>query len=130
MNGTPVHLQLFVNTLNPNPFPVTFLLPDERIFLTVNHDTTIYNWKNNMEEQLSWIPNGVCIMYPMTGMGMLLLIPESDYTPEVLICGGLMLEDTKEPHEFSTKDSVSDQYMQLLRTPKGIKRGWQVEHML
>jgi len=65
----------------------------------------------------------------MTGMGVLLLTPESDYAPKVLICGGLTLEDTKEPHEFSAKDSASDQCLRLLRTPEGIKRGWQVEHM-
>ena len=50
VNSAPVYLQLFVNMLNPNPFPITFLLPDEHIFLTVNCDTTIYNWKNNTEE--------------------------------------------------------------------------------
>ena len=113
-NGAPVYLQLFVNTLNPNPFPIAFLLPDECIFLAVNRDTTIYDWKNNTEEQLPWIPNGVCVMYPMTGMGVLPLTPESDYAPKVLICGGLTLEDTKEPHEFSAKDSASDQCARLL----------------
>ena len=129
-NGTPVHVQFLVDTLNSNLFPIAFLLPDGRIFLAANRDATIYDWKKNTEEQLPRIPNGVRVTYPMTGTGVLLpLTPENDYAPEVLICGGSTLDDTKESHGFSAKDPASDQCARLLLTPEGIKSGWQVEHM-
>jgi hypothetical protein len=129
-NGTPLRLQFLVDTLNSNLFPIAFLLPDGRIFIAANRDAMIYDWKNNVEERLPRIPNGVRVTYPMTGTAVLLpLAPENDYAPEMLLCGGSTLDDTKPPLEFSARDPASDQCVRLLLTPEGIKKGWQVERM-
>jgi len=129
-NGMPIHLQFLADTLNANLFPISFLLPDGRIFIAANRDAIIYDWKKNTETRLARIPNGVRVTYPMTGTGLLLpLAPENDYKPEVLICGGSTLDDTKPAYEMSSQDPASDQCVRLLLTPEGIERGWQVEHM-
>ncbi|KAH9956598.1 glyoxal oxidase N-terminus-domain-containing protein [Russula dissimulans] len=129
-NGMPIHLQFLADTLNANLFPITFLLPDGRIFIAANRDATIYDWKKNTETRLARIPNGVRVTYPISGTGLLLpLAPESDYKPEILICGGSTLDDTRPSYEMSSQDPASDQCARLLLTPEGIERGWQVEHM-
>ncbi|KAI9509596.1 copper radical oxidase [Russula earlei] len=129
-NGTPIHLQFLVDTLNSNLFPIAFLLPDGRVFIAANRDAMIYDWKSNTETRLPRLPNGVRVTYPMTGTGILLpLVPENDHAPEVLICGGSTLDDTKPAYEMSAKDPASDQCARLLLTPEGIERGWQVEQM-
>ena len=130
-NGTPIRLQFLVETLNSNLFPIAFSLPDGRIFIAANRDAMVYDWKQNTEERLPQIPNGVRVTYPMTGTALLLpLAPENDYAPEVLICGGSTLDDTKPGNEFSAKDDLaSDQCGRILLTKDGIRKGWQVEKM-
>ena len=129
-NGTPIHLQFLVDTLNSNLFPIAFLLPDGRVFIAANRDAMIYDWKKNTEEHLPQIPNGVRVTYPMAGAGLLLpLAPENDYAPEVLICGGSTLDDRRPGYELSAQDPASDQCVRMLLTADGIRRGWQVEKM-
>ena len=129
-NGTPVHLQFLVDTLNSNLFPIAFALPDGRVFVAANRDAMIYDWKQHKEQRLPQIPNGVRVTYPMTGTALLLpLDPSNGYAPEVLICGGSTLDDTRPSYELSAKDLASDQCARLLLTAAGIASGWQVERM-
>ena len=129
-NGTPISLKFLVDTLNSNLFPIAFSLPDGRIFIAANRDAMLYDWKKNTEERLPRIPNGMRVTYPMTGTGLLLpLVPENDYAPEVLICGGSTLDDTRPGYELSAQDPASDQCVRMLLTEDGIRRGWQVEKM-
>ena len=129
-NGTPVRLQFLVDTLNSNLFPIAFALPDGRVFVAANRDAMIYDWKQNKEQRLPRLPNGVRVTYPMTGTALLLpLDPSNDYAPEVLICGGSTLDDKRPSYELSAKDLASDQCARLLLTPAGIAAGWQVERM-
>ena len=129
-NGTPIGLKFLVDTLNSNLFPIAFSLPDGRIFIAANRDAMLYDWKKDAEERLPRIPNGVRVTYPMTGTGLLLpLVPENDYAPEVLICGGSTLDDTRPGYELSAQDPASDQCVRMLLTEDGIRRGWQVEKM-
>ena len=129
-NGTPVRLQFLIDTLNSNLFPIAFSLPDGRVFVAANRDAMIYDWRNNVEQRLPGLPNGVRVTYPMTGTALLLpLDPTNDYAPEVLICGGSTLDDMRPSYEISAKDKASDQCARMLLTPAGIDAGWQVEHM-
>lgn len=129
-NGTPVRLQFLVDTLNSNLFPIAFALPDGRVFVAANRDAMVYDWKQNREQRLPRLPNGVRVTYPMTGTALLLpLDPSNGYAPEVLICGGSTLDDRRPSYELSAKDPASDQCARLLLTPAGITAGWQVEHM-
>ncbi|KAF8077677.1 copper radical oxidase [Lyophyllum atratum] len=129
-NGLPIDLPFLVETLNSNLFPIAFSLPDGKIFMAANQDAIIYDWKNNQEQKLPRIPNGVRVTYPMTGTGLLLpLSPENNYEAEILICGGSTIDDNKASSEISSKDPASSQCSRIVLTEQGIAAGWQVESM-
>ncbi|TFK92323.1 copper radical oxidase [Polyporus arcularius HHB13444] len=129
-DGLPVHLPFLVDTLFSNLFPIAFSLPDGTVFMAANRDAMIYDWKTNTERRLPRIPNGVRVTYPMTGTGLLLpLSPENDYTPEILLCGGSTIDDTKPGYEISSQDPASSQCSRIVLTDAGIAAGWQVEQM-
>ncbi|GLB34682.1 putative copper radical oxidase [Lyophyllum shimeji] len=129
-NGLPINLPFLVDTLNSNLFPIAFSLPDGKVFMAANRDAMIYDWKNNQERRLPQIPNGVRVTYPMTGTGLLLpLSPENGYRPEILLCGGSDISDTKPSYEISSQDPASPQCSRMVLTNEGIAAGWQVESM-
>ncbi|THG98640.1 hypothetical protein EW026_g3583 [Hermanssonia centrifuga] len=129
-NGLPIHVPFLVDTLNSNLFPIAFSLPDGTIFVAANRDAMIYDWQTNTERRLPRIPNGVRVTYPMTGTGVLLpLTPENSYTPEILLCGGSTVDDTKPGYEISSQDPASSQCSRMVLTDEGIAAGWEVEQM-
>ncbi|KAL5529142.1 hypothetical protein ACEPAG_5116 [Sanghuangporus baumii] len=129
-NGLPVTLQFLKDTLNSNLFPIAFALPNGRVFMAANQDATIYDWQMDSETRLPQIPNGVRVTYPMTGTALLLpLSPENNYSPEILICGGSALDDTKAGYELNSQDPASKQCSRIILTDRGIAAGWQVEQM-
>ncbi|KAF8163569.1 copper radical oxidase [Crassisporium funariophilum] len=129
-NGLPIPLPFLANTLNSNLFPIVFVLPDGKIFMAANQDAMIYDWTTNTERYLPKIPNGVRVTYPMTGTGLLLpLSPENDYTPEILLCGGSNVDDTKPGYQISSQDPASAQCSRITLTDEGINLGWQIEQM-
>ena len=128
--GLPIQLPFLVDTLNSNLFPIAFLLPDGNIFMAANRDAMIYDWKTNTEQRLPRIPNGVRVTYPMTGTGLLLpLSPQNDYTPEILLCGGSVIDDHKAGHEISSQDLASAQCSRMVLSADGIAAGWETEQM-
>ncbi|KAG8690448.1 hypothetical protein FRC08_010528 [Ceratobasidium sp. 394] len=125
-----VTLPFLKDTLNANLFPITFALPDGRIFMAANNDAMIYNWRENSERRLPSFPNGVRVTYPMSGTGVLLpLSPANNYQPEVLICGGSTLDDHTPPGQLSARDPASKQCARMTLTDSGIAAGWTVEQM-
>lgn len=129
-NGMPIRLPFLVDTLNSNLFPIAFSLPDGTIFMAANRDAMIYNWQTNTERRLPQIPNGVRVTYPMTGTALLLpLSPENNYQPEILLCGGSSIDDTKPGYQLSSQDTASSQCSRMVLTNDGISAGWQVEQM-
>jgi len=129
-NGLPIDLQFLVDTLASNLFPIAFSLPDGTVFMAANRDAIIYNWQTNTERKLPQIPNGVRVTYPMTGTGLLLpLSPENNYMPEVLLCGGSIVDDTKPGYEISSQDPASAQCSRMVLNDDGIAAGWQIEQM-
>lgn len=129
-NGLPIPLKFLADTLNSNLFPIAFALPDGRVFIAANNDATIYDWQTNTERRLPPIPNGVRVTYPMTGTALLLPVtPANNYTPEILICGGSTIDDTKPGYELTSQDPASDQCVRMVLTEAGIQQGWQVERM-
>lgn len=129
-NGLPIHSPFLAETLNANLFPIVFALPDDRLFVAANRRAMIYSWQDNTEQELPGIPNGIRITYPMTAGAVLLpLTPENDYTPEVLICGGSNVDDTRPADEISSQEPASNQCIRMVLNQAGIERGWKVEHM-
>ncbi|KZV71831.1 copper radical oxidase [Peniophora sp. CONT] len=129
-NGLPVRLPFLEDTLNSNLFPIAFALPDGRVFVAANNDAMIYDWQQNIEQRLPSLPNGVRVTYPMSGTGLLLpLDPANGYTPEILLCGGSAIDDTKPSWELSSQDPASPQCVRMVLNDQGIAGGWQVEQM-
>ncbi|KAF5330658.1 hypothetical protein D9619_005368 [Psilocybe cf. subviscida] len=129
--GMPIPLSFLAKkTLNANLFPIAFALPDGKIFMAANRDAMIYNWKDNTEHPLPQLPNGVRVTYPMTGTALLLpLSPDTNYTPEILICGGSTIDDSKPGYQISSQDPASAQCSRMVLDDAGISAGWQVESM-
>ncbi|KIJ69066.1 copper radical oxidase [Hydnomerulius pinastri MD-312] len=127
--GLPIKLDFLVETLNSNLFPIAFALPDGKVFMAANQDAIIYDWKKNTEQKLPPIPNGVRVTYPMAGIGLLLSLSPGDYTPEILICGGSTINDTKPGYEISSQDPASSQCSRMVLTKAGIAAGWQTEQL-
>ncbi|KAF7974831.1 hypothetical protein HWV62_11195 [Athelia sp. TMB] len=129
-NGLPIDMPFLNDTLASNLFPIAFSLPDGTIFVAANQDAMIYDWEANTERRLPQIPNGVRVTYPMTGTGLLLpLSPANNYTPEVLLCGGSTVDDSKPGYEITSQDPASAQCSRMVLTDEGIAAGWLVEQM-
>ncbi|KAJ6624536.1 hypothetical protein B0H10DRAFT_2212639 [Mycena sp. CBHHK59/15] len=66
----------------------------------------------------------------MAGTAVLLpLSPDNDYKPEILICGGSSIDDTKPGYEISSQDPASPQCSRMVLTKEGIAAGWDVDEM-
>ncbi|KAG9318563.1 glyoxal oxidase N-terminus-domain-containing protein [Chiua virens] len=128
-NGLPIHLSFLVDTLNANLFPIAFALPDGKVFMAANRDAMVYDWKENKEQRLPRIPNGVRVTYPMAGVGLLLPLSPEGYTPEILICGGSAIDDTTPGYEISSQDPASNQCSRIALTEAGIASGWEIERL-
>ncbi|KAJ7074306.1 copper radical oxidase [Mycena amicta] len=128
--GLPISLPFLQDTLNANLFPIAFSLPNGKIFIAANTQAVIYDWTNNKERRLPPIPNGVRVTYPMTATAVLLpLSPLNHYMPEVLICGGSNISDTRAGYDISSQEPASEQCVRMTLSDEGIAKGWEVEWM-
>ncbi|THU84473.1 hypothetical protein K435DRAFT_687429 [Dendrothele bispora CBS 962.96] len=136
IHGSPERYPIFVpflmETLNANHFPILIQLPDGNLFVAANTKAIIFDWKTNREvRRLPDVPNGVRISNPIpAGATLLPLTPENDYTPEVLICGGSVFDDSLAHfNNFSSQEPTSNQCIRMVLNDEGIAKGWEVEHM-
>ena len=53
----------------------------------------------------------------------------SNYTPEILFCGGSTIDDTLPSDQMSSQTPASNQCSRMKLTADGIAAGWQVEEM-
>ncbi|KDR68319.1 hypothetical protein GALMADRAFT_231487 [Galerina marginata CBS 339.88] len=128
--GVPRPLAFLERSLPVNLFPRIFQLPDGTVLMIANNQTIIYDIEKNTETILPDIPNGVRVTNPFDGTAALLPLSPPHFTPEVLVCGGSASSDQIPALELSSQDPATDQCSRLEITPAGIKRGWQVEHLL
>ena len=128
--GIPIHSPFLASTLNSNLFPAAFSISNGYVFVAANNDAMLYHWQSNYERRLPPIPNGIRVTYPLSGTVLLLpLSPETDYTPEILVCGGSAIDDTRPSWEISSQEPASAQCSRIALTEEGIARGWEVEYM-
>jgi hypothetical protein len=97
--------------------------------MVANNQTIIYDIEANTETILPDIPNNVRVTNPIDGSAILLPLSPPDYTPEVLVCGGVAT-DTLPPANLSSQNPATTQCSRMVVTDEGIKQGWVVEHML
>ncbi|PWN53242.1 putative Glo1-Glyoxaloxidase 1 [Violaceomyces palustris] len=90
----PAVLQFLGKTNGLNMYPHTFLMPSGRIFMQANYSTILWDHLNNKEEDLPDMPGQIVRVYPASGAtAMLPLTPSNQYTPTILFCGGMYLDD-------------------------------------
>ncbi|TFK38704.1 glyoxal oxidase precursor [Crucibulum laeve] len=128
--GVPRPSEFLARSLPTNLFPRVFALPDGKVFMVANNQSIIYDIEKNTETILPDIPNGVRVTNPFDGTATLLPLSPPNYIPEILVCGGTNTSDLIQPANLSSQDSASDQCSRMTLTPEGIKKGWQIEHML
>ncbi|PPR00143.1 hypothetical protein CVT24_008950 [Panaeolus cyanescens] len=128
--GVPRPSAFLERSLPTNLFPRSFALPDGRVLMIANNQTIIYDIEKNTETILPDIPNGVRVTNPFDGTATLLPLSPPNYIPEVLVCGGSASDDSIQPENLSSQDPASDQCSRMEITPQGIKKGWQIEHMI
>ncbi|KAF7339055.1 Copper radical oxidase [Mycena venus] len=117
-------------SLPSNLFPRAFALPDGKVFMVANNQSIIYDIEANTETILPDIPNGVRVTNPFDGTATLLPLSPPLYIPEILVCGGTNASDQIPVANLSSQDPASDQCSRITLTAAGIKKGWEVEHML
>ncbi|KAF9540289.1 copper radical oxidase [Agrocybe pediades] len=128
--GVPRPSAFLERSLPANLFPRVFALPDGRVLMIANNQTIIYDIEKNTEIILPDIPNGVRVTNPFDGSATLLPLSPPHFTPEVLVCGGTTTSDQIQPANLSSQDPASSQCSRMTIMEEGIKRGWEVEHML
>ncbi|KAJ8507234.1 hypothetical protein ONZ45_g10370 [Pleurotus djamor] len=129
-NGLQIHNQFMVDSLNSNHFPNVHTLPDGTLFVSANQQAMIFDWKTNTERRLPNFPNGVRFSSPFSGSAVLLPLTEANnFTPEIMICGGSLVDDQLDPIFISLEEPASAQCARLVLTEAGIRAGWKVEQM-
>lgn len=129
-NGLQIPTQFMEDTVKGNHFPNVHTLPDGRLFISANREAMILDWKTNTEVRLPGIPNGVRISSPFSASAVLLpLTQANNFTPEIMICGGSVVDDTLEESQYSSQTPASAQCARLVLSPAGIATGWKVESM-
>ncbi|KAI1298783.1 hypothetical protein EDD11_006753 [Mortierella claussenii] len=115
-----IDFPFLVETLPNNLYPIVHLLPDKNLFILASTKAIILStttWK--IIKRLPDIP-GPPRNYPLTGGSVLLpLMPENNFEPEILVCGGAT--------EFSTQAKGVASCGRI--APLSEKPSWEMEDM-
>ncbi|CAE6537759.1 unnamed protein product [Rhizoctonia solani] len=129
-NGLQIPMQFLIDTLPHNMFPHVIQLPDNTLFMAANSKAMKFNWQTNTETRLPDLPNKQIVVYPMSGVAVLLpLTWENNYKPEVVIFGGSQLADTVKENEVSSQSPTSNQASRIALDDAGIAAGWSYDTM-
>ncbi|KAI0655737.1 DUF1929-domain-containing protein [Cubamyces menziesii] len=142
-NGRQEQFMNFMNkTSGLNAYALTYLMPSGKMLVQANYSTVLWDPLTNEETDLPDMPGQIVRVYPASGANaMLPLTPENNYTPTVIFCGGIYLDDwswgnyswpfadtwaipssnkchtiTPEPTDGSTVDYVEDDDLPVGRT--------------
>ncbi|KAF9140590.1 hypothetical protein BGX30_006285 [Mortierella sp. GBA39] len=120
LESNPTHFAFLEETLPYNLYPMAHLLPDGNLFIFANTRGIVFSTKTwSILKNLPELP-GPPRNYPLSGGSVLLpLRPESNYEPEVLICGGAT--------EFSSHGKGQDQCGRI--KPLAKDADWVMEDM-
>lgn len=86
--------KFMTTTSGLNMYPHMFLMPSGRIFMNANVSNVLWDHNANVETALPDTPGGVIRVYPASAAtAMKPLTPANSYTPTILFCGGMVLDD-------------------------------------
>lgn len=87
-NGEAVYLQFLADTLPVNLYALTWLMPSGKLFMQANRASILYDWKTQTTENLPDMPYATRVYPASAATAMLPLLPDNDYNPTILFCGG------------------------------------------
>lgn len=71
-----------------NLYPLTWMMPDGRLFMQANRSTILYDYQNKVRTDLAAMPYAVRVYPGSAATAMLPLTPANNYTATILFCGG------------------------------------------
>ncbi|KAI0674053.1 DUF1929-domain-containing protein [Trametes maxima] len=87
-------MNFMVKTSGLNAYALTYLMPDGKMLVQANYSTVLWDPLTNEETALPDMPDQIIRVYPASGANaMLPLTPENNYTPTVIFCGGIYMDD-------------------------------------
>ncbi|EIW56122.1 DUF1929-domain-containing protein [Trametes versicolor FP-101664 SS1] len=83
-----------VKTSGLNAYPLMYLMPSGKMLVQANYSTMLWDPIQNEETDLPDMPDQIVRVYPASGANaMLPLTPDNNYTPTVMFCGGIFMDD-------------------------------------
>lgn len=90
--GNPTSLNILLDSMPINLFPLTWLLPSGNLFIQSNWNASIFDWQNGIEYPVNNIPHAVRL-YPASGATTALpMTPANNWTLTAIFCGGTDLD--------------------------------------
>ncbi|KAG8921616.1 hypothetical protein FRC00_008432, partial [Tulasnella sp. 408] len=90
--GAPQNLTILFTTLPANLYPLTWLLPSNKLLIQTNWGTELFDPVTFEEDTLPDVPHAVRTYPASAATAMLPLTPANNYTATVLFCGGSDLQ--------------------------------------
>ncbi|KAJ7594515.1 glyoxal oxidase [Mycena floridula] len=101
--GDPILSPVLQNSLPTNLYPLTWLLPSNKLLIQSNWDTVLLDYKTNVETKLDRMLDAVRTYPASAGTVMMPLTPANNYTATVLFCGGTNLQ----PDQWKTDWNIA-----------------------
>ena len=86
-------MPILEDTLPVNLYPLTWVLPSNRLFMQVGWRAQFFDYNTFTETRLPNITGGVRVYPASAATAMLPLTPANNYTATILFCGGTNLQD-------------------------------------
>ncbi|KAI0368553.1 DUF1929-domain-containing protein [Pilatotrama ljubarskyi] len=87
-------MNFMIKTSGLNAYALTYLMPSGKMLVQANYSTVLWDPLTNEETDLPDMPGQIVRVYPASGANaMLPLTPENNYTPTVIFCGGIYMDD-------------------------------------
>ena len=83
-----MQLNLLLQTLPANLYPLTWLLPSGKLLIQSNRATILFDYNANQETPLDDMPDAVRVYPASAGTIMLPLTAANQWTATILFCGG------------------------------------------
>ncbi|KAI0635459.1 DUF1929-domain-containing protein [Trametes polyzona] len=87
-------MAFMIKTSGLNAYPLLYNMPSGKMLVQANYSTILWDPIKNEETPLPDMPGQIVRVYPASGANaMLPLTPANNYTPTVLFCGGIYMDD-------------------------------------
>jgi hypothetical protein len=104
----PQTLEILQNSLPANLYPLTFLLPSDKLLIQTNWNTEIFDYKKGIEKNLPDIPHAVRTYPAGGGTTMLPMTPANNWTAVIIFCGGQNLQPNQWGQDWDMVQNPAD----------------------